>query len=108
MKQSVYTTLAQSYEQASLTALRDTPVITTVEQPKVAARADARGLVLKLLLALIGGLFIATVAALIMDYLAWSKNRFPAEYEEFQALSSETRRDLGRVLSGLRRPQPKA
>jgi uncharacterized protein involved in exopolysaccharide biosynthesis len=40
LKQQVYTTLAQAFEQARIDEVRDTPVITVVEDPMLPARAD--------------------------------------------------------------------
>lgn len=52
MRQQVYSTLMQSYEQARIEEVRDTPVITIVEPPYLPVRPDRRGL---LRLALFGG-----------------------------------------------------
>jgi len=45
MRQQVYTSLAQAHEQARIEEVRDTPVISVVELPTVAALPDGRGLV---------------------------------------------------------------
>lgn len=45
MRQQVYQSLAQAYEQARIDAVRDTPVITVVEKPEVPIRRDSRGTV---------------------------------------------------------------
>jgi uncharacterized protein involved in exopolysaccharide biosynthesis len=42
LRQQLYTTLAQSYEQARIEEVRDTPVITIVEPPMLPARPDPR------------------------------------------------------------------
>jgi uncharacterized protein involved in exopolysaccharide biosynthesis len=42
LRQALYTTLAQAYEQARIEEVRDTPVITLVEAPMLPARPDSR------------------------------------------------------------------
>jgi uncharacterized protein involved in exopolysaccharide biosynthesis len=60
IRQQVYSTLLQAYEQARIDEVRDTPVITVVEQPYVPVRPDRRGL---LRLAILGALVGAIGAA---------------------------------------------
>jgi uncharacterized protein involved in exopolysaccharide biosynthesis len=42
LRQQIYTSVAQSYEQARIEEVRDTPVITVVEAPMLPARPDTR------------------------------------------------------------------
>ena len=44
LQQQLYTTLSQSFEQAKIEEVRDTPVITVVEPPEAPVRPDPRGL----------------------------------------------------------------
>jgi uncharacterized protein involved in exopolysaccharide biosynthesis len=57
LRQQIYTSVAQAYEQARIEEVRDTPVITVVEAPMVPARSDpppyARSIVAGVLLALV-------------------------------------------------------
>ncbi len=55
-QQQLYTSLAQSYEQARIDEVRNTPVITVLEPPDLPASPDPRRTILKALLGLIGGL----------------------------------------------------
>ncbi|AHG91029.1 lipopolysaccharide biosynthesis protein [Gemmatirosa kalamazoonensis] len=52
MRQTVFTNIAQVYEQARVDALRDVPVITVIEAPTPPVRPDSRRVALKVLLAL--------------------------------------------------------
>ncbi len=61
LRQQLYTTLAQAYEQARIEEVRDTPVLTIVEPPRVPAKPDSRAVLLKLLIAM----FAAGGAALL-------------------------------------------
>ena len=63
MKQALYTTLAQSYEQASMDAVRDTPVLTMIENPVVPAEPDSRGLVQALVFGALAGFVLGIVVA---------------------------------------------
>ncbi|HVE80285.1 MAG TPA: hypothetical protein VNA89_15580 [Gemmatimonadaceae bacterium] len=53
LKQDLYTTLAKAYEQARVEEVRDTPVVTVVEQPMLPARADTPPYVRSIALALL-------------------------------------------------------
>ncbi len=55
MRQDLYTSLAQSYEQARVQEVQNTPVITILERPIVPPLREPRGTVLKTLLGLILG-----------------------------------------------------
>lgn len=86
MRSQLYTTLAQAYEQARVDEVRDTPVITVVEQPTIPVRPKRRGLVMRGLLALFTGLAIAAVIAAIRETLAAAKVRDRATYDEHMKL----------------------
>jgi uncharacterized protein involved in exopolysaccharide biosynthesis len=70
MRQTVYTNLAQVYEQARLNAARNVPVITIVERPEPAARPDTRGVALKGALAILLGIVAAITLAVSMEALS--------------------------------------
>jgi len=55
LKQGVVTTLAQAFEQARIDEVRDTPVLTVVEDPVVPTRPNSRRIVAKAVLALVFG-----------------------------------------------------
>jgi uncharacterized protein involved in exopolysaccharide biosynthesis len=71
LRQEVYQTLAQSYEQARIEQVRDTPVFTLVERPQLPTRPKSRGvargalggLLLGMLLGIGGALFRRSLAA---------------------------------------------
>jgi uncharacterized protein involved in exopolysaccharide biosynthesis len=63
LRQQIYTGLSQSFEQARIEEVRNTPVITTVERPNLPANPVSRRLVLKAFGALtIGGMLGISVA----------------------------------------------
>jgi uncharacterized protein involved in exopolysaccharide biosynthesis len=55
LRQQVYTSLAQMYEQARIDAVRNTPVVTIVDPPSIPLRPDSRLLVVKVLIGLMLG-----------------------------------------------------
>jgi uncharacterized protein involved in exopolysaccharide biosynthesis len=83
MRQEIYSTLAQSYEQARIEEVRDTPLITIVERPIVPPRADSRSVVLKAGLALLLGLLGGGAVAFLLEALVETRRQHPLEYEQF-------------------------
>ena len=85
LRQQVYTSLAQAYEQARVDEVRDTPVITIVDRPEGTVRPNTRVWVVLLMGFLIGGL-VAVVAAFGQDAVARQRRVMPMDYLEFQRL----------------------
>jgi len=67
MRQQVYTSLAQSYEQAKIDEVRDLPVITVISEPEVPVLPDPRGLLKRGLMALIGGGAVGLALGMWLD-----------------------------------------
>lgn len=63
MRQQVYTSLMQAYEQARIDEVRDTPALTLVEPPFVPARPDGRGLLRRAILGAVVGLLLGLALA---------------------------------------------
>lgn len=77
LQQQVATGLAQQYEENEIRAVRDTPVLTLIEAPALAAHRDARHGVLIVFLALVGAFAIGVMLALGRDVLARARGRDP-------------------------------
>lgn len=102
MQRELYTNLAKSYEQAKIDEVRDTPVITVVEKPEMAARPDPRGIAMKGLASLFAGLVLGALLAFVLEgFSSQSEARSPAQ-EEFNRLGAATLRDLRRPWRLLR------
>lgn len=67
MRQQVYTALAQAFEQARIEELRDTPVITVLEQPQLPLAPDAHTSAGKTIFAAMLGGFLALLLGLLRD-----------------------------------------
>nr|PZN32424.1 MAG: hypothetical protein DIU80_04850 [Chloroflexota bacterium] len=105
LRQQVYVTLAQAYEQARIEEVRNTPVISVLESPEGSARRRG-GRVTKVMAALAVGIMAGLAAALIRDFARRERTRNPADYAEFDTLRRAVITDVvrGRFLSRSRRP----
>jgi uncharacterized protein involved in exopolysaccharide biosynthesis len=70
LNQRLFETLSQSYEQARIEEVRDTPVITVVEDPLIPAKADPRPFGRAVAAGLLLGIAAATVLGRRRDRLA--------------------------------------
>jgi len=94
MQRELYTNLAKSYEQAKIDEVRDTPVITVVERPEIAARPDTRGIATKGVVSLIAGFVLGVILALIFEGFSSRPGSHSAAQDEFRRLGGATLRDL--------------
>jgi len=79
LHQQVVVELAQQHEEARIREVRDTPVLTVLEQPALPALPDPRGRVIAVLVgALLGGFF---GLALVLTRAAWQRQRM-AEFDD--------------------------
>lgn len=91
-KQQVFNSLATAFEQARISEVRNTPVLTILDAPDGSARRIRMNLVTTLIIAIVLGLLVATVIAFAMDYVRQERRKNPQDYAEF--------RDLGRSVLG--------
>lgn len=96
--QQVVTSLIQSFEQARVDEVRNTPAITVVDHPEIPARPDRRYLILKGLLGLTFGSGLGLVIALARETMAGGGGVTTDELREFIRLRQEAVRDLKRLL----------
>lgn len=103
LQQQVYTSLVQSYEKARIDEVRNTPVITVVEQPYTPARPDRRYLLAKVVLTLLLGGLIAGLAAFALE--GWNRLRASdaESVREFRRLRRGLVQDLRTVWRRIRR-----
>ena len=85
LRQEVAQALAQSYEQARIEEVRDTPVITMIDRPEFSVQRAHSRVVDAIVWALIAGL-IGLGLAVWVDYLARERAEGGAAYQEFGAL----------------------
>ena len=85
LRQQIASSLSQSYEQARLEEVRNTPVVTVLDVPEGSARRNNRTLI-KLMMALVPAFILALSLALAHDFLRRQRMEDPEEYERFVAL----------------------
>jgi len=100
MRQDLYTSLSQSYEQARIQEVQNTPVITIVERPIVPPLNERRHLLLKILLGLILGAMVGV--GVILARRAFAGQQDP-EADALKGAWAETKQDLRRLAPWRRR-----
>jgi tyrosine-protein kinase Etk/Wzc len=97
LKQEVFTTLSQSYEDVRIREVRDTPVITVLEPPSVPTHPEPRGRVTSVILGFLLGGFIGVGLSFASEMFARRRRAGSVEADEFvdtlQQIKGET---LGR------------
>jgi len=95
LRQQVYTTLVQSHEQARISEVRDTPVLTILQPPFLPPEPDGRGLVLSLALGVVLGGMVGVVLAFVVEV-----------FKRPPAAGDPAREDFQEAWSGLLRSLP--
>jgi uncharacterized protein involved in exopolysaccharide biosynthesis len=103
LQQQLFSTLSESYEQAKIEEVRDTPVITVVEAPEAPVRPDPRGLVRNSFLSLLLGTVLGMALAIGRAYARNARSLRGQEVTEFDRLRHEAFQDLIRPWRPLRR-----
>jgi len=96
MRQQIVTSLSQSFEQARIDEVRDTPVITIVEKPEIPVYPNPRNLYVKGLLGLVLGALISIFWILGRYYLSGNSTWRTEQSIEFANLKQDTIYDLMR------------
>lgn len=98
MKQSVYTSLAQSYEQVRIREVRDTPIISMLEPPSWPALPNSSGRLVALLTGLVLGGFVGAIVVYIEKTLKLRRQEKDPEAIEFLGTVAELKAGLiGRI-----------
>lgn len=91
LKQQVYTTLAQSYEDVRMREVRDTPVISIVETPSVNQTPESRGRIKMVFLGLVIGATLGVLMTLLTDWLRGMSRHPDSDASEFLDLLQQIR-----------------
>jgi uncharacterized protein involved in exopolysaccharide biosynthesis len=103
LRQQVYSTLAQAYEQAKIEEVRDTPALTVLQTPEIPVKPDSRYIIYLVLGALILGAIVGLLIAMAREALRDAKRLGGAELEEFEQLRRATLEDLRHPLRAISR-----
>lgn len=98
-QQQLYLALAQSYEQARIDEVRNTPVITVIDPPEGSSRSIRMGLIPMVVIAIVLGGFVGVVLAFVREFMQRQQQLDGSAYREFRTLSRDAMGDL--VLRGL-------
>jgi uncharacterized protein involved in exopolysaccharide biosynthesis len=94
MKQEIYSALSKSYEEAKLEEVRNTPVITVVQQPSPPIKPDARGTVTRTILGLMVGALVGAILGFWREAVSPARTRGIPVLEEFAALKRDAWTDV--------------
>jgi uncharacterized protein involved in exopolysaccharide biosynthesis len=98
LKQQVFTSLTQSYEEVRIREVRDTPVITVIESPAVPTVPEPRGRIVRILLGLLLGGLIGSLFAFMSETMARRRHAGDPTADEFVGALHQMKGDmLGRV-----------
>lgn len=99
--QEVVTSLSQAHEEARVSEVRNTPVITVVERPVPPLRRESRGIPLMVALGFLLGGTVGVFSAFGSELMQREKERESEIYVEFSTLWTKTWLDI-RTLGGRR------
>lgn len=103
LQQQIYTSLSQSLEEAKIEAVRNTPVITVVQEAEVPIQPDSRRTILKGVIALFLGGMLSVSLAFGFEYVKSASQEEPEKYRELSALMRQTVDDLVRPWHWIRK-----
>jgi uncharacterized protein involved in exopolysaccharide biosynthesis len=96
--QALVTSLVQSFEQAKVDAIRNTPVISVVETPNLPVRANSRGLAQMVSLAGIVGAMLAIILVGVVEATRRARASGTVHAREFVELKDASIQDLRRLV----------
>lgn len=108
LRQQLYVTLSQAFEQARIDEVRDTPVVTIVERPTYPAEPQPRGLVRQAIIAMIAAFMLGAIIALLKSQFAALEQNDRGGREELGDLWRSTKEDISRLWGGRGRRGSKA
>lgn len=103
LKTAIYTTLAQSYEDARIREIRDTPAIAVFEAPWAPTYPMPRGRVMRVLFGLVAGALIGIVIVFMRTVVEVRRRGGDPEIDALLGTVADLRRELARPF---RRPPP--
>lgn len=99
LQQQIYTSLSQSLEEAKIEEVRNTPVITVVQEPERPVRPDGWGLRLRGIVGLFLGGMLGVFGAFSLEYVSRAREEQPDDYREVSALLAQVRGEVERFSS---------
>jgi uncharacterized protein involved in exopolysaccharide biosynthesis len=100
LRQQVFTSLTQAYEDVRMREVRDTPVITIIDQPNVPTKAEPRGRAIRTALGLVLGAAVGALLVFLGEVIAKRRAEGDPSADEFLNAVGEVK---GEVLRRVRR-----
>ena len=100
LRQQLFTSLSQSYEEVRMREVRDTPVITVIDPPSVTSKPTPRGRGIRTLLGLLVGALVGAMMVFIRDVMRRRRAEGDPDADEFVNTLVELK---GNLLGRLRR-----
>ncbi len=107
LRQQVFTSLTQAYEEARIREVRDTPVITILEPPSVPTEPASRGRAIRVLLGLILGAVFGAFLAFTSDTVARQRKDGDAEASAFADTLAEVKGEVLHPIARFRQRNPR-
>lgn len=82
-RQQLYTGMAQSFEQAKLDEVRNTPVFTVLDRPEGSAR-QVGGVLPTMFMGLLLGLVLAAFIVFVLEFVRSQRARHPEDFDELE------------------------
>lgn len=98
-----YVSLVTAYDRARIDEVRDTPVITVIERPRLPVQPDSRHLAKRILLMLLLGLVLGAIIALVRQILSNTRLSADGDAQEFHQLLGETSSDVRRLWTEVKK-----
>lgn len=103
LRQQVFTTLTQAYEDVRMREVRDTPVITIVDPPTVPSKPESRGRGIRVLLGFMLGALVGTAVIFFGDLMARRRAEGDPAADEFVGALSEVKIEMLHLVRRFRR-----
>ena len=90
MRQELVTSLAEAHESARIEEVRNTPVITVIDPPRVPAVRDPKGRLTVLVFGIIIGVTGGVFAAFMLNSMEQARRMGSADFQELSATWNQT------------------
>ena len=100
LRQQVFTSLTQSYEDVRMREVRDTPVITIIDQPNVPSMPEPRGRGIRTVFGFLAGAVLGALVVFLRDVMAKRRAEGDQATDEFLSAVGEVK---GEMLRRVRR-----
>ena len=107
LRQQVFTSLTQSYEEARIREVRDTPVITILEPVSVPTEPQSRGRLARVILGLLLGAVVGAFLAFTSDIVTRQRKGGDGEATAFADTLAEVKGEVMRPIARFKKRNPR-